>query len=113
LTTEWRRPDDLSLPPGTRIYGGQLVIDNVNYDAEGLYECLAYDVYRRPFTLLIANLRVVSGPPKITFTPSMPISVRSGDDVRIHCNASGEGPIRVYWHGEGGAVLPSCVVSLI
>lgn len=107
MRTEWRRADGRTLPYGARIYGSQLVIDNVRSDAAGLYECLAYDqVSRRPITLLIAKLVVVAGPPKITFSPPMPIVVKSGEDVIIFCNASGEGPLRVNWHGEGGTQLP-------
>ena len=107
VRTEWRRADGESLPYGARIYGGQLIIENVGYDATGKYECFIYDNYRRPITLLLAQLVVVGGPPKIAFNPPMPITVRSGDDVMIYCNATGDGPIRVYWHGDGGARLPS------
>jgi len=95
------------LPYGAQIYGGQLIIENVGYDATGKYECFIYDRYRRPVTLLLAQLVVVGGPPKIAFDPPMLITVRSGDDVMIYCNATGDGPIRVYWHGDGGARLPS------
>lgn len=83
------------------------MIENVGYDAAGKYECFIYDRYRRPVTLLLAQLVVISGPPKISFNPPMPITVRSGDDVMIYCNATGEGPIRVQWHGDGGTRLPS------
>lgn len=107
MRTEWRRADRQRLPQGARIYGGQLIIENVGYDAAGSYECLAYDSRRQPVTLLLAQLVVVSGPPKIVFSPPMPIAVRSGEDVLIYCNATGEGPIRVHWHGEGGTRLSS------
>lgn len=106
MRTEWRRADGRQLPHGTRIYGGQLVIENVRHEAEGSYECLAYDQYRRPITLLLAKLVVVAGPPKITFSPPMPIVVKAGEDVIILCNATGDGPMRVHWHGEGGYALP-------
>ncbi|KAL7036766.1 hypothetical protein ACKWTF_008935 [Chironomus riparius] len=109
VRTEWRRADGQRLPQGANIYGGQLIIENVGYDANGQYECFIYDSYRRPVTLLLAQLVVVGGPPKIAFNPPMPITVRSGDDVMIYCNATGDGPIRVYWHGDGGARLPSSV----
>lgn len=106
MRTEWRRADGRQLPSGARIYGSQLVIESVRNDASGSYECLAYDQQsRRPVTLLIANLVVVAGPPKITFSPPMPIVVKSGEDVIVFCNASGEEPIRVQWHGEGGQPL--------
>lgn len=36
----------------------------------------------------------------------MPIVVKAGEDVIIYCNATGEGPLRVQWHGEGGSDLP-------
>lgn len=107
MRTEWRRADGRQLPYGARIYGGQLVIENVRSDAAGQYECLAYDqITRRPITLLVAKLVVVAGPPKITFSPPMPIIVKSGEDVLIYCNATGEGILRVHWHAEGGNELP-------
>lgn len=107
MRTEWRRADGRQLPYGARIYGGQLVIENVRSDAAGQYECLAFDhISRRQVTLLVAKLVVVAGPPKITFSPPMPIVVKSGEDVIIYCNATGEGPLRVHWHGEGGTQLP-------
>lgn len=107
MRTEWRRADGRPLPYDARIYGGQLVIDSVRNDAAGSYECLTYDQRtRQPITLLIAQLVVVAGPPKITFSPPMPIVVKSGEDVIIYCNATGEGPLRVHWHGENGQALP-------
>lgn len=107
MRTEWRRADGRPIPYGARINGGQLIIENVRNDAAGSYECSTYDqLARRPITLLIARLVVVAGPPKITFSPPMPIVVKSGEDVLIYCNATGEGPLRVHWHGEGGHPLP-------
>lgn len=107
MRTEWRRADNRPLPLGARIYGGQLVIENVRLDAAGSYQCIAYDPNtRQPFTLLDAELLVIPGPPKITLSPTMPIQVKSGRDVEINCDASGEGPIRVHWHGDGGTELP-------
>lgn len=107
MQTEWRRADGRQLPYGARIDGGQLVIESVQNDAAGAYECVAYNqVTRRPVTLLVAKLVVVAGPPKITFSPPMPIVVKSGEDVLIYCNATGDGPLRVHWHGENGADLP-------
>lgn len=107
VRTEWRRVDGSRLPYGASIRGGQLIIENVRSDAEGSYECLVYDRNRRPIVLVLAQIVVVSGPPKITLNPPMPMTVRSGEDVLIFCNATGEGPIKVQWHGEGGARLPS------
>lgn len=107
MRTEWRRSDGRDLPYGARINGGQLVIENVRNDAAGSYECVAYNsATRRPVTLLVARLVVVAGPPKISFSPPMPIVVKSGEDVLIYCNATGEGPLSVHWHGENGAQLP-------
>lgn len=107
MRTEWRRADGRSLPLGTRIYDGQMVIENVRNDAAGAYECVAYDQRTgRPFTLIVGQIVVVAGPPKIQFSPPMPIIVKSGEDVIIFCNASGEQPMRVHWHSEGGQPLP-------
>lgn len=106
MRTEWRRADGQRLPQNARIYGGQLIIEDVGYDAAGSYECLAYDQNRRPITLLLAQLVVISGPPKITFSPTMPMTVRAGEDILINCIATGEGNVRVHWHGADGARLP-------
>lgn len=113
VRTEWQRVDGQRLPYGATIRGGQLIIEDVGRDAEGIYQCLAYDGSRRPIILVLAQLVIVSGPPKIVFNPMMPITVRSGQDVEIYCNATGEQPIRVQWHGEGGTRLPSYVEQLI
>lgn len=107
VRTEWRRVDGSRLPSSAIIRGGQLIIENVRSDAQGEYECLVYDRNRRPIVLVLAQIVVVSGPPKITLNPPMPMTVRSGEDVLIFCNATGEGPIQVQWHGEGGQRLPS------
>lgn len=107
MRTEWKRADGRPLPRNSYVRGGQLVIENVQHDSEGYYECIAYDQQtRRPIVLINAHLRVLAGPPKIVFNPPMPISVKSGEDVTIFCNATGEGPLRVHWHGEGGYELP-------
>jgi hypothetical protein len=107
VRTEWRRVDGSRLPSTATIRGGQLIIENVRSDAQGEYECLVYDRNRRPIVLVLAQIVVVSGPPKIYLNPPMPMTVRSGEDVIIYCNATGEGPINVQWHGEGGQRLPS------
>lgn len=107
MRTEWKRADGRPLPRNAYVRGGQLVIENVEFDSEGYYECIAYDSRtRQPIVLINAHLRVLAGPPKIVFNPPMPISVKAGEDVMILCNATGEGPVRVHWHGEGGYDLP-------
>lgn len=115
MRTEWRRADGRPLPQGTRIFGSQMVIESVRNDAAGTYECMAYDQRtRQPVTILIAQLVVIAGPPKlsppkISFSPPMPIEVKSGEDVIIYCNATGEGSVRVYWHSGNGQPLPRWV----
>lgn len=39
----------------------------------------------------------------------MPLTVRSGEQVYIYCNATGEPPIDVNWHTEGHQALPPYV----
>jgi len=39
----------------------------------------------------------------------MPMTVRSGDNVVIHCNATGEQPIRVEWHTSDRQPLPRSI----
>lgn len=107
VRTEWRRVDGNRLPSTASISGGQLIIENVRTDAQGEYECLVYDRDRRPIVLVRAQVIVVAGPPKITFNPAMPMTVKAGEDVLIFCNSTGEGPIQVHWHGEGGQRLPT------
>lgn len=38
--------------------------------------------------------------PRISLYPEMPLTVRSGEQVYIYCNATGEEPITVSWHTE-------------
>lgn len=47
--------------------------------------------------------------PKITLQPEMPLTVRSGEQVYIICNATGDEPIYVEWHNEDRRPLPQYV----
>lgn len=54
--------------------------------------------------------------PRITLYPEMPLTVRSGEQIYIYCNATGEQPIRVNWHNEGHQPFPqyvNCAIALI
>ncbi|XP_055601853.1 basement membrane-specific heparan sulfate proteoglycan core protein-like isoform X2 [Uranotaenia lowii] len=106
--TEWRRADGRRLPYGSIVHDGQLIIEDTGHDASGLYDCVAHDIADTPTTIVQIQLEVVE-PPRITFSPTMPIIVRSGETVTITCNATGEQPIRVAWHGENGQTLPNTV----
>lgn len=44
--------------------------------------------------------------PRINLYPEMPLTVRSGEQVSIFCNATGEDPIYVNWHNEEHRPLP-------
>lgn len=110
VRTEWRRTDGRSLPYGSQLYNGKLTIDEIQHDASGLYECIAYDGSIEPFTIDIAEL-IITEPPSITFSPSMPMVVRNGDNVLIQCIATGEEPIEVRWHGGDGSPLPRFVTT--
>ena len=57
---EWRRADGRRLPSDARTYGGRLMIDNVAYIDEGIYECVLYDNYGRS-SVLRAQLVVERG----------------------------------------------------
>jgi hypothetical protein len=103
--TEWRRTDGRPLPYSARLRGGDLIIENTQFDANGLYDCVATDNYGEQFTLAQALVTVIS-PPRISFSPSMPMYVRSGEQVYIFCNATGEQPIYVTWHGEENRPIP-------
>lgn len=39
----------------------------------------------------------------------MPLTVRSGDQIQIICNATGQQPIYVNWHNEGHQPFPPYV----
>lgn len=43
----------------------------------------------------------------------MPMTVRSGEFVRIYCNATGEQPIEISWHNEDQRPLPRYVFLLV
>lgn len=96
----WRRVDGSPLPTGSRLNRneGALVIERTTHEAAGFYECtVTENNYEYPISqtqLIVVEL------PSITFSPSMPLFVRSGDNVVIYCNVSGEQPIRVNWHNE-------------
>ena len=100
--TEWRRPDGRALPSNSRLDGDNLVIESVQTDTAGSYECVTYDDSNRPIIVVVTDIIVVASPPSITFSPEMPISVRPGENVEIYCNAAGEQPMTVRWHGEDG-----------
>lgn len=82
-----------------------LIIEDVNFDAAGLYQCSVIDNYGQQ-PLVTAELIVIDIP-RITFSPPMPMIVRTGENVQIFCNATGEHPIRVEWHAENHRPLPS------
>ncbi|XP_058452453.1 basement membrane-specific heparan sulfate proteoglycan core protein isoform X2 [Malaya genurostris] len=103
--TEWRRSDGRRLPYGSIPRDGHLIIESTGHDAAGLYDCVAHDIASSPTTIVQISLEVIE-PPRITFSPTMPMIVRSGETVTIICNATGEQPIRVSWHGENGQSLP-------
>lgn len=44
--------------------------------------------------------------PKISLYPAMPMTVRSGENVHIICNATGEQPIHINWHTEDNRPFP-------
>ncbi|XP_062714560.1 basement membrane-specific heparan sulfate proteoglycan core protein isoform X8 [Aedes albopictus] len=103
--TEWRRTDGRRLPYGSTLRDGHLIIENTGHDATGMYDCIAHDIVSAPTTIVQIMLEVIE-PPRITFSPAMPMVVRSGETVIITCNATGEQPIDVRWHGENGQYLP-------
>ncbi|KAL1394552.1 hypothetical protein pipiens_011875 [Culex pipiens pipiens] len=103
--TEWRRADGRRLPAGSIPRDGQLIIENTGHDATGLYDCVAHDIAASPTTIVQIMLQVIE-PPRISFSPTMPMVVRSGETVTITCNATGEQPIRILWHGENMQYLP-------
>lgn len=106
--TTWRRSDGKHLPRGARIEGTELIIESTQYDATGTYECIVDDGIQQPFPIAIAEIIVVDVP-RISFSPMMPMRVRSGESVDIFCNATGEQPLYVDWHMEDYGPLPSTV----
>lgn len=108
--TEWRRSDGRPLPYGSIVRGGNLTIENTGYDANGMYDCVTYTgtPSGQPVTVVRIMVDVVA-PPKITFSPTMPMTVRPGDKVDIYCNITGDQPIESRWHGEQGYPLPPTV----
>lgn len=107
LRTEWRRTDGRSLPSHSYSSYGDLVIENVQYDAAGQYECFTYDTKtNQPIVVVIANVIVEGSPPKISFSPTMPIEAKPGESIIIYCNATGEPPLTVNWHLDKGQAWP-------
>lgn len=108
IRTEWRRENGYPLPYTSRQYNGNLIIEDTEYDAAGIYECIGIEDDGAPFVLQKVELVVVAIP-RITFSPKMPLVVRTNDNVVILCNATGEEPLEVTWHLEGGRYLPNSV----
>ncbi|XP_053672067.1 basement membrane-specific heparan sulfate proteoglycan core protein [Anopheles nili] len=105
--TEWRRSDGRPLPNGAQVEGGSLRIDNTGYDAQGTYDCVVFSPSLEQETMVRIVVEVVA-PPKISFSPPMPMTVRPGEVVDIFCNVTGDPPITVRWHAEHGR-LPNSV----
>ncbi|XP_037037177.1 basement membrane-specific heparan sulfate proteoglycan core protein isoform X11 [Bradysia coprophila] len=105
--TSWRRVDGRPLPRGSHLNGGVLIIDVTAHDAAGFYECTVREQHDE--IPVVRTEIVVIELPRITFLPSMPMTVRSGDTVEILCNVTGEQPIRVHWHNEDFRPLPYSV----
>ncbi|XP_058175045.1 basement membrane-specific heparan sulfate proteoglycan core protein [Anopheles ziemanni] len=106
--TYWQRRGGRPLPMGSIVQGGNLTIENTGYDAEGEYDCVTYSGNSQPFTIVRIMVEVVA-PPKISFSPTMPMTVRPGDQVTIFCNITGDQPIDFKWHAEEGYSLPHTV----
>ncbi|XP_062558821.1 basement membrane-specific heparan sulfate proteoglycan core protein isoform X3 [Armigeres subalbatus] len=104
--TEWRRTDGRRLPADSLLRDGHLIIENTGHDAAGMYDCIAYDIAPTPTTIVQIVLKIIE-PPRISFSPVMPMVVRTGETVIIFCNATGAQPLHVRWHGEGGQHLPN------
>ncbi|KFB41336.1 AGAP003656-PB-like protein [Anopheles sinensis] len=107
---KWHAEEGHSLPYTVRVHGNYLQFQSINtgYDAEGEYDCVTYSGNSQPFTIVRIMVEVVA-PPKISFSPTMPMTVRPGDQVTIFCNITGDQPIDFKWHAEEGHSLPYTV----
>ncbi|KAK8780163.1 hypothetical protein V5799_018491, partial [Amblyomma americanum] len=93
-------------PVGRRkIYdNGTLVIENVESDDEGLYQC---DVSNGVAPPLSKTIKVsVHVPPRISKSSS-DVSVKRGDIAKIACEATGQHPLVVTWEKDNTLLLPS------
>lgn len=103
-TISWRRVDGRVLPRNSYLNGGSLLIDETDEDAAGEYEC---SVEENGHVTPISRAELtINRLPKITFHPSMPITVKPGQNIRVFCNVTGDQPIRVQWHNENYRPLP-------
>ncbi|GAB0098092.1 basement membrane-specific heparan sulfate proteoglycan core protein [Sergentomyia squamirostris] len=105
--TTWRRRDGYPLPPTANLTDGTLLIEHTPHDAAGWYECVMLNP-DGDFPIALTEV-VVLDLPRITFNPTMPIVVRSGENIVIFCNATGQGPINVMWHGPDYSPLPHTI----
>ncbi|XP_055703570.1 basement membrane-specific heparan sulfate proteoglycan core protein isoform X3 [Phlebotomus papatasi] len=105
--TTWRRTDGYPLPLTANLTHGTLIIERTQYDAAGTYECIVVGT-DSPLIIALAQVVVVDVP-IITFSPEMPIVVRSGENIVIFCNATSEKPVEVFWHGVNYSPLPHSV----
>uniref|UniRef100_A0A4D5RT34 Putative cell adhesion molecule n=1 Tax=Ixodes scapularis TaxID=6945 RepID=A0A4D5RT34_IXOSC len=83
---------------------GTLVIESVESDDEGLYQC---DVSNGVAPPISKTIKVsVHVPPRISKTSS-DVSVKRGDIAKIACEATGQHPLVVTWEKDNTLLLPS------
>lgn len=83
---------------------GTLVIESVESDDEGLYQC---DVSNGVAPSISKTIKVsVHVPPRISKTSS-DVSVKRGDIAKIACEATGQHPLVVTWEKDNTLLLPS------
>ncbi|XP_055911049.1 basement membrane-specific heparan sulfate proteoglycan core protein isoform X7 [Eupeodes corollae] len=107
IDVRWERVDGLPLPKSSYIDRNTLVIDPVESDAFGQYQCNAYEG-NQIVTFIIAELTLLPIP-HITLHPKMPLTVKANENVEISCDVTGAKPMNVVWYADNNRPLPPSV----
>nr|XP_045613717.1 basement membrane-specific heparan sulfate proteoglycan core protein-like isoform X12 [Procambarus clarkii] len=107
---DFKRTDGRPLPEGARVDNDVLYLTNVDESASGEYACVGVDHISGNILFTIYSAIEVFAPPRITLQPALQV-VKPGQNVRIHCSATGQPPITINWSKATGFMPPSVVIN--
>ena len=78
--------------------GGGLVLENIHPSEEGVYQCQA----ENKIGAVTAQVQVtVKERPVLTVSPETRVMVRSGQEIKLSCMATGRPTPHIFWGKEG------------
>ncbi|XP_017067470.1 basement membrane-specific heparan sulfate proteoglycan core protein isoform X10 [Drosophila eugracilis] len=108
VNTEWERVDGQPLPNNAHISGNKLNIVHVTQQNLGLYRCNGIGRDGNVESYVVRELVIVPLP-RITFYPSIPLTVEVGQDLNVQCLVENVRQGDVYWSTDNNRPLPSSV----